>query len=469
VNNQANIGMPRKSIFLNIWAVTGLLFFTFVLLFLSLNSSLALPVLGIALGIPFFYVIIKYPKVWLWAIALSSFVFFRTSDLKIGVGDILFGVFIVASTYIWLMWKLFVQREKLVESIADWFIIVFYTGMLLNSVVAMLNGAKFLDWFREYALYSNMLLYFPFKYYLKEKKDIIIILVMFGLSVFIASFDQIRMYKEIALSQTIYAYQLGRSVRLNQPLFSAAIFFSLIMSLLPMRKIYRLALWGLAFAAIAALVVSFSRSFWVFVIFGIILIFFYLVKRQKKIIVVALGLIILTGTVSFFSFFGEKADLMIVVLTERFTSTTKGSKDVSLKLRLVEYEEALKKIAKHPLFGNGLGKHFHFYVPFLHITTYTQYIHSGYLYALYRFGIPLTFMFLFILGYNIFVSERMSRKLKDPFYKNLILSSMISLLMLAAASIFSNQFFQRDSGIILALAFSFVSIAQKKYKQELIS
>jgi hypothetical protein len=46
---------------------------------------------------------------------------------------------------------------------------------------------------------------------------------------------------------------------------------------------------------------------------------------------------------------------------------------------------------------------------------------------------------------------------------------MISLLMLAAASIFSNQFFQRDSGIILALAFSFVSIAQKKYKQELIS
>jgi len=469
VNERTQTGIFPGGNMFYILAVTGLLFFTFVLFFLSLNPALALPVLGITVGIPFFALIIKYPKIWLWTIALSSFVFFRTSDLKIGVGDILFGIFIVASTYIWLIWKVFVQREKLVESIGDWFIVLFYSGMLLNSVVALLNGATFLNWFREYALYSNMLLYFPFKYYLKDKKDIITLLLMFGLSVLIASVDQIRMYKEIALSQTIYAYQLGRSVRLNQPLFSATIFFSLIMSLLPMKKIYRLALWGLTFASIAALVVSFSRSFWVFVFFGIIYIFFYLVKSQKKLIAAALGIIILTGTVSFFSFFGERANLMLLVLSERLTSATKGSKDVSMKLRLVEYDEALKQISRNPLFGNGLGKRFHFYVPNLHITTYTPNIHNGYLYAIYRFGIPVAFIFFFILAYNIFISERMSRKLTDPFYRNLNLAVMISLMMLAAASLFSNQFFQRDCGVILALGFAFISITQKKYKQQLIS
>ena len=469
MNNQSNInGLAEKSIF-NIPAIVGLMLFTFVLFFLSLNGQLALPVLGVAIGIPFFVLIIKYPKVWLWTIALSSFVFFRTSDLEIGVGDILFGIFIVVATYLWIFWIIFVKRDKLIDSIADWFIVLFYIGMVLNMVVAILNGADFISWFREYTLYSNILLYFPFKYYLTDKKDIIIILLLFGISVLLSSIDQLRMYKEIALAQTVYAYQLGRSVRLNQPLFSAAIFFSLIMSVLPMKRIYRLALWGMSVATIGALIVSFSRSFWLFVMFGIIYILFYLGKKQRKILVIALALIMFSGTISFFTVFKEKADLMLMVLSKRLTSSTKGTKDVSMKLRLVEYEEVFNLIGENPLFGNGLGKKFHFYVPNLHITTHTQNIHNGYLYAMYRFGIPMTLIFLFILGYNIFVSEKLARKLKEPFFKYLILSTMITLMMLAAASLFSNQFFQRDTGVIMALSFAFISTTQKKYKNKLIS
>ncbi len=469
MSEQLKIEEFYKEKIFNVWALAGLLLFTFILFFLSLNGELSLPVLAVAIGIGYIALLFKYPKLWLWTIALSSFVFFRTSDVKIGVGDVIFGIFIIAGTYIWLFWKLLIQREKLIDSIADWFIILFYIGMLLNLGVAMLNDVKFINWFREYALFSNILLYFPFKYYLKDKKDIITILVLFGISVFFAAADQVRMYREIALAQAIYAYQLGTSVRLNQSLFSSTIFFAVILSLLPMSKIKRLLLWGVAFAAIAGLVVSFSRSFWVFVIFAFMLFFIYLSKNHKKIIVIALGFLMLVGSVTFFTFFKEKADLMLMVLTERLTSTTKGTKDVSLKLRLVEYEEVVERINENPLFGNGLGKKIKFYVPFLHITTITHNIHNGYLFAAYRLGIPLTLIFLFILGYNTFVAEQLARKLKNPFYKNLLLASFVSLLLLIAASMLSNQFFSRDGGMILALTFAFVANAKKKYDKKLIS
>ncbi len=469
MNNQASIRRFDELKKTNVFAVAGLLFFTFILFFLSLNPSLALPVLGVALAIPFFALIIKYPKVWLWTIALSSFVFFRTSDLKIGVGDILFGIFIVASTYVWLIWKFVVQREKLVESIADWFIIFFYAGMLLNIVVAMLNDITFLDWFREYSLYSSLLLYFPLKYYLKDKKDIITILILFAISVTLAAIDQVRMYQQVALAEAVYAYQLGGSVRLNQPLFTTTIFFSLILSLLPMKMIYRLMLWGLTLLTTAALIVSFSRSFWVFVIFGVFYLFFYLSRKQKKILIVGLSIVLFAGSVSFFTIFKEKADLMLIVLSNRLQSTTKGKKDVSLHLRLIEYDAVFKEIAKYPFFGNGLGKKFHFYVTNLHSTTYTRNIHNGYFFTVFRLGFPLTIVFLLVLFYNIFIAGHIARRLDAPFYRNLMLVTMISLLMLVASSLTANQFFERDSCIIMALGYAFVSNVHKKYKQKLIT
>lgn len=450
-------------------AFIGLLFFTFILFVLSLNGKLTLPVLGAAIGLPLIALMFKYPKLWLWTLAISSFEFFRTSDLKIGVGDILFGIFIIAGTYIWLFWKILVQREKIVYSIADWLIVLFYIGMVLNLSVAMMNNVKFLDWFREFTLFSNILLYFPFRYYLKDKKDIITILVLFGISVGLSAADQVRMYREIALSQAVYAYQLGKSVRLNQPLFTVAIFFSMILSLLPMKKIYRILLWGLGFLSTAALIVSFSRSFWVFVVFAFILMLFYLNKHNRTVFLIGLVIISLAGTVTLFTVFKEKADLMIAVLENRVLSTTKGTKDVSLELRLIEYDEALKQIEKHPWFGNGLGNKINFYVPFMHISTHTKYIHNGYLFTMFRMGIPLTIVLVTILIYFFITGEKLARKLKEPFYKYLVLVSSVSLLMLMASSMLSNQFFQRDAGVIIALSFAFISNTQTKIRNKLIS
>jgi len=463
-NISADLTYKQSWFYLTAFSILSLL--TFIFFYLANYQELGLAILGLVIAIPFVFLMYHKPKIWLFVIAGSSFLFFRSSDVDVTFDDVAFGLLYVGFIYLWLVWRVLVLRKKLVQNIADAAILLFYAGMLLNLIVASLNDVPFLNWFREYALFSNILLYFPIREYLKDKKDIKIFLILFSISVVFSAIDQFRMYKEIALSQTLYAYQLALSVRLNQTLFSAAIFFSLILSLLRMALIYRVLLWGLAGASTAALIVSFSRSFWVIIMFGVFLMLFYLSWKQKRILLTGLTLILVSGIIAFFSIFQAKSSAMIEILADRLQSTGKGKSDVSVQLRLIEYEEVINGIWDNPWFGNGMGKKINYYEPNLHFNVTTHNIHSGFLFAAYRYGIPMSLLFFFVIAYYLFFGERLSVKSKDNFFKALSLSSAMSLMMIVVASFASNQFFARDGGILLAVCFAFINISKENFQGE---
>lgn len=445
--------------------IAGLIIFSAVLVFLSFNPVISPFLPLILIVIPFIYLMFRYPKVWLWTVAATSFMFFRADDIEITPADVLFGVLFIASVYIWLIWILMVKREKIVRNVTDWLLILFYTGMLFNIIVAMLNGIEFIGWFREFALYSNLLLYFPIKHYMKDRQDILIFLLLFAMSIVLSAADQLTKYREIALQEAQYAYQLGNSVRLNQTLFSASIFFGLIMSVLTKNLKIRIMLWVFTGINIAALVVSFSRSFWLFVLFGTILVFFYLTPKRRNILVLAIALIITGSTIAFFSIFAEKAALMTQILTKRILSSTQGTKDLSVQLRLAEYKEVIEKIEENPFFGNGLGCKYSFYDPNLHLTIRPLNTHNGYLFTLYRFGIPMALCFFVIIASFLLRAEHLARKHKDAFFKHLSIISMVTILMILVACLASNQFFSRDGGIVLAVVFALISNAELMQKK----
>lgn len=458
--------LSYKQFWFYLTAFSMLSLVTFIFFYLANFQELGLAIFALVIAVPVVILMYHKPKIWLYVIAGSSFLFFRSSDVDVTIDDVAFGLLYVGFIYLWLLWRVLVLRKKLVQNIADAAILLFYAGMLLNLIVATLNDVPFLNWFREYALFSNILLYFPIREYLKDKKDIKIFLILFGISVIFSAIDQFRMYKEIALSQTLYAYQLALSVRLNQTLFSATIFFALILSLLKINIISRVMLWGLAGASAAALIVSFSRSFWVIVMLGVFLMLFYLSWKQKRILLTGLALILVSGIIAFFSIFQEKSTAMIEILVDRLQSTGKGKADVSVQLRLIEYEEVFKGIWQNPWFGNGMGKKINYYEPNLHFNVTTHNIHSGYIFAAYRYGIPMSFLFFFVIAYYLFFGERLSVKLKDDFFRALVLSCTVSLLMIVVASFASNQFFARDGGVLLAVCFAFIFNGKEKFQNE---
>ena len=438
-------------------------------LWLSVEVGAGTYVLAGISGLLLIALIVKYPKLWLYTIAISSVSFFRSGAEGVSTADVLYGGYFIASTFIWVFWKMIVQRERIVTNIADWSILFFFAFLLINSFWSFNQDVNLFDWFREYALFFTVLLYFPIKYYFREKKDIVTLLILFGISVAICAVDQLRMYKENALSQVVYAYQLGISVRINQTLFSAGILYSVMLSLIDMKVWKRVTVFIFLVLSTSALLVSFSRSFWLLIIFGIILLFFYLNKKQKIMLLIGFFIISIIGTVIFLNVFKEKSKLMTTIIEKRILSSTEGSKDISVQLRLVEYEQVFRGIAASPWFGNGLGKRVEFYDPNLHWTFRAFNIHNSYFFIVYRVGIPLALFFFFPVIYRIFWGERLARRIDDQFYKALLLGATSTILLITIASFASAQFFNRDGTVVLAMSYALIDIIRNKYDNKLIA
>jgi hypothetical protein len=438
-------------------------------LWLSADGGNGLFVLAGIFGILMISLIIKYPKLWLYSIAISSFSFFRASSEGVSTADVLYGGYFIASTFIWIFWKMVVQRERIVTNIADWSILFFFFFLIINSFWSFSDDVQLFDWFREYSLFSTVLLYFPIKYYIREKNDIVTLLVCFGISIAICSVDQLRMYKENALTQVVFAYQLGISVRVNQTLFSAGILYSVILSLIDMKAWKRALVFLFFMLSTSALLVSFSRSFWLLIIASMIVLFFYINKKQRIMLLVGLLFVSIIGTIVFFNVFKEKSKMMTTIIEKRILSSTQGTKDISVQLRLMEYEQVFRGIAASPWFGNGLGKKIEFYDPNMHWTFRAFNIHNSYFFIVYRVGIPLALFFFFPVIYRIFWGERLARRIDDKFHKALLLGATATIVLITVASFASAQFFNRDGTVVLAVSYAMIDMIRNKYENKLIS
>jgi O-antigen ligase len=242
---------------------------------------------------------------------------------------------------------------------------------------------------------------------------------------------------------------------------------SLLVSLLPMKRIYRVSIWMISGLSLIGLIVSFSRTFWVFIILGIVIMLFFINNEQRKTLVAGLSIISLAGIIVFFSVFEGKTKMMSMILSNRLMSTTKGTKDLSAYQRFIEYETVLKSVEENPMFGNGLGKTFNFYDPYLHLTQRPKNVHNGYLYIAFRLGIPMLVVFLCFLMMYLGNGLIETRRQKDEFWRLLSFSAFLTILMIAFACLTSNQFFARDGGVILAVSFAIISISSHSRKSEL--
>ena len=123
-------------------------------------------VMAALISLPIFFLIITYPKLWLYIVVLLFFAFFSPTDEEVNPMEVLIGLLYNGGLLLWFVWTVFVKRIKIVDNIADWLMLFLFVILLMgNSVVAFLNGTSLSDWIREVLLFSLTLFYFPFKYY----------------------------------------------------------------------------------------------------------------------------------------------------------------------------------------------------------------------------------------------------------------------------------------------------------------
>ena len=395
------------------------------LIFVATEISLAgYGILGAIAVMPVIALALFYPRVWLYGVALLGIAYFRGSSQGVSAVDVLSGLVLAGSLFAWIVWRVAVNKKRLIYNSIDWVLLILFLLIPFNLIIALLNGVELLDWLREYIRFSMVLFYFPVREYFREKKYLLRFLIIYAFVVLALDFFQFYAYYKAAFSNLVYAYQLGSSVRINQVIFTTASMFGIVFALYAPKRWLRLTLIVFSALTFSALLVSFSRAFWLIFMAEFILLFFYISYQQKKRYLLTSFVISVILTASAFVLFGDKVVFVYKLVEKRLTSSTKGTKDISLQSRLNEWEKAIFHIAENPLGGNGFAKEFQFYNPITQSTKHTNFIHNAYIFLTYRLGIPMALCFFAVMLYFLFIGEQISRKSPDDFLKKLQLAEL---------------------------------------------
>ncbi len=443
----------------------GLITLAFSLLGIMASIKLEqhLIIIPACLGIGFVTIMFYNKKFWLYSIALSSSVFFLSKSDGVSVLDVVLGVYFLFGLVIWFFWTLFVQKKKIISSLRDWLLLFFFIALIGNAVVAFVNGVNMFDWLREYAQLLLTLYYFPLKEEFEDKKDVERLLFLFSLSVLAVSFGQFYTYYKILTSDDVmYAYQLGTSVRENQTILTISIAVAVLFSFADYPKKVKIYLLGFSAISFTALIITFSRTFWAVELGLLFLVFLFLPYRKKVFFTVYAFIVLLFSVATALTFFQDNAKIFYSFIDKRMTSSTKGMKDYSLLSRLAEYDAAMEKTFPFKILsGNGLSANFHFYDPIPEMTKRTNIIHNGYIYFIFRIGVPLTLAYLAVMLLTFLKSFELSKQIKDRFYKNVALSGWLTMLTLFIVNITSSQFAYRDGIFVVAFGLALTALAEK--------
>ncbi|ROL62352.1 hypothetical protein D9V86_01105 [Bacteroidetes/Chlorobi group bacterium ChocPot_Mid] len=418
--------------------------------------------------IPLVFLMIRYPRFWIYTILITNIYFFYSRDKEVSVVEILIAIQYLGTLAIWFFWEILVKREKIIRNIADLFFMFFLFIVILNGVIAYLNSVEMLYWAREAANLSLVSIYFPIRKYFPEKKHLKVLLIIYSIVVTVSSFLHLYTYSKVLQGDLYYAYQLMQGIRVNQTLFTAAAVFGFVFALYNKNKIITVLLILFTSISVIGLITSFSRTFWVILLAQLVLVIFYLTGKQRvKLLIYSLIAIIILSSTLFFAF-EEKSKVMVKLIENRFVSAGKGTKDISVQARFAEYEQVWKGIYQYPLGGNGLARKFDFWNILDSQTTHARFIHNGYLFIMFRMGIPVLIVFLIPYFYYLVIGERLARKSKDEFFRLLSIGSFMAILLMLISNFTAAQLIQREAVFVTALAFAFIGIASDKQKSEVI-
>ena len=203
----------------------------------------------------------------------------------------------------------------------------------------------------------------------------------------------------------------------------------------------------------SGLLLTLGRAFWLS--FAVALVFlFFVVGRRHKVRMVLYGSSAALPLLAIgLYFFGHFVALFLQGLLERLTSV-QGSltQDISLLGRITEAEGALVRIKQNPVLGHGVGVPFAYRSLLTRTTETTTFIHNGYLYLWYAFGLPGAGFVLLWWSRSVWSGMKSFRMREAPAMLRLAgLAAAATLVAFTLSAMTSNPFWHKD--YLLGLAY----------------
>jgi len=374
----------------------------FVSLEVPVRDGFGLMLLALGLFALVNYLAFHNERSWiLLALVFHAAVLAGSRERAIGPGEVAYGVFVIGGLAAWFA-KAFVRRERIVTSSFDLLLVVFGVASTLVTVIAAtLHDANPVLFLKEWGITVDILFYFPLRRVLRSPRDVFVVLALFGVVAMANSALAVLTYRE-RLAEAVYDWQLNTRSNVNEPTSIALLIISV--TVFAYASKVKWALVGLAGSAIGlgVLAISYSRGPILSGLLGTLIMSSMIPMRKSRRVVVALVVSLGVGIGTLTIVYPRFASAISSNLGNRIASIANASRDLSLKARLYESERLLTHyIPASPLIGYGYGVPFTFYSAITRRSTSVVFAHNGYLWAMYKFGIPLTVLLMLVVLYPV--------------------------------------------------------------------
>ena len=434
------------------WAAVGLgAAFVFVLAAvlalaaLDASALYAIPLLPV--GAYVWLRVARHRLAYYWA--LMAF-FGVQSGFSVGVSplEVAFGLFYALYLAQWFYERVYARGERVLVTSTDKVLFAFLLYLLVAAGLGAFFGAEPMALASDLANFSTLALYFPTKEIVQRERHgawhVLAILLLLGV---LCSAFNCSEYSE-KVSNASFAWQVARGrVTSNEMLLLIGSLVGLGLSVLVRNTLVRAASLVAFAIALAGLLLTQFRAYYVDFALGVLVISVLVRGRQKAALV---GLLI-SGTVVLgalmFYVVGDALLLMAYGLVDRVLSIrTAGEMDISVLNRLLETRRVIELIVENPVVGYGLGVEFGFYDAIYDRTWVKTFVHNGYLMLWYKFGIIGLGMILWLWLSTIRMGWRACRStLKDPSRRAAVLLGTAVLISLLPSHVTSAAFSTMDT------------------------
>jgi len=351
------------------------------------------------------------PSLWIGSLVLSTVALNLLQSEEVTAVEIVVVAALIGTLLAWLGWHTLVQRRRLILHWGDLLLLLFLGFALLNLPIALLNDVPLLEWMRGWVPLLLLLAYFPVRHFIRRPKQVRIFLGLLLLcGIVIAAVALWRYRQGVSLAE--YAYQLRTGIaRSHGEHLLAFLILGCIAGMLFLRHWrWRLLLAAGAVFMGAAVIVTFSRTAWLSLAIGVVVLWLALRWKQRLqllfagIALPAAAMLVLTVG------FPQVSDILLRLVQHRFASIAQGRQDLAVGGRIHQLSIGVRKTLELPLGGHGIRKPYSYLEPAFRRHISYAYIHNAYVATAYRQGIPMLLLLVAMLGAHLFDTLRRLRR-----------------------------------------------------------
>lgn len=404
--------------------------------------------LAAVLGLIVMWLAVKSTRTWLIVAILSHLILFihKHAVTETTVPQAVAYSLLFFPGLLWWFGKRLSESKRIVEHWTEFALLAFLGFAFLSIGWAALENFSTLKGIREFALFLPYLMYFPLRDYIAEHDEKYVVFALLFVAITVAIFDIVE-YRLSMVTAKFFWQVMGARENVGEPLMVSSII--IMFGFITAKRYNFFLMAGLIAISTIALVLTFSRGYWGTGAFGLLLLVFILKGDSRKRIVrfglLSVGAVVLVAAIVFPRLLVD----LVVGLGARIAQL--GGQDLSLESRLAESAVVLKDIVANPVIGYGMGSRFSFFNPITNMTADTWYIHNGYLFMLYKFGLIGTILYLSFYFRMLGVTAHEAASATDEKLKILLFSFFCIMMSMLIVNFTSPQFYDRVAVLILTI------------------